>query len=284
MKVKMLRDKFGKLSLTVRTEWSKGNRKCTRAGALRQNLHLVAGQSEMVTEKYPNPTEETRWDLREKLGMMTQKEEEIQQSTCFMWQILSSFQVFFLLCIHQRRLCSAAGKNDPQISVTYTHIYTHTDTNAHIQTHSYRDTHTHTHHNLQMFVISEALARAPSGTRSFCDRKKRETTESHLGFSCLHSEVTQVKTLMFHWPEWVTGEQKYSYLTSITAYLHPSVELLRAVLSIFSHLGEASEEQLCAEIECDLTLRSGLEGIFYLDPLAGVSLTRYSTKACAEWD
>ena len=70
----------------------------------------------------------------------------------------------------------------------------------------------------------------------------------------------------------------------ITAYPHPSVELLRAVLSIFSHLGEASEEQLCAEIERDLTLRSGLEGIFYLDPLAGVSLTPYSTSVCAEWD
>ena len=58
----------------------------------------------------------------------------------------------------------------------------------------------------------------------------------------------------------------------ITAYPHPSVELLRQVLSILSHLGEASEVQLCAEIECDLTLCSGLEGIFYLDPLAGVSL------------
>ena len=41
---------------------------------------------------------------------------------------------------------------------------------------------------------------------------------------------------------------------SITVYPHPSVELLRAVLSVFSHLGEASEEQLCAEIEHDLTL------------------------------
>ena len=68
-------------------------------------------------------------------------------------------------------------------------------------------------------------------------------------------------------------------------YPHPSVELLIAVLSvIFSHLGEASEVQLCAEIEHDLTLWSGLEGIFYLDPLAGVSLTPYSTSVCAEWD
>ena len=71
---------------------------------------------------------------------------------------------------------------------------------------------------------------------------------------------------------------------SITVYPHPSVELLRAVLSVFSHLGEASEVQLCAEIEHDLTLWSGLEGIFYLDPLAGVSLTLYSTSVCAEGD
>ena len=56
------------------------------------------------------------------------------------------------------------------------------------------------------------------------------------------------------------------------------------MLSVFSLLGEASEVQLCAEIERDLTLRSGLEGIFYLDPLAGVSLTPYSISVCAEWD
>lgn len=35
---------------------------------------------------------------------------------------------------------------------------------------------------------------------------------------------------------------------------HPSVQPLVAVLSAFSCLREASEVQLCAEIECDLTL------------------------------
>ena len=72
-------------------------------------------------------------------------------------------------------------------------------------------------------------------------------------------------------------------MTSIAVYPHPSVELLRAVLSVFSHLAEASEVQLCAEIEHDLTLQSGLEGIFCLDPLAGVSLTPSSTSVCAGW-
>ena len=56
---------------------------------------------------------------------------------------------------------------------THTHTHTHTDTNAHIHTHSY--THTHTHHSLLVFVISEALAHAPSGTCSLWGRKKRET-------------------------------------------------------------------------------------------------------------
>ena len=86
-------------------------------GILKQDLDLVVGQSEVVTGNQPSPTEEARWDLREQLGMKIQKEEEIQESTCFMWQILSSFKVFFLLCIHQNRLCSAAGTSDPQISV-----------------------------------------------------------------------------------------------------------------------------------------------------------------------
>ena len=70
---------------------------------------------------------------------------------------------------------------------TYTYI--------HIQTH------THAHHNLQVFVVSEGLAQAPSGTGIFCDRAKRETTEAHLGFSCVHLEVTQETPPMLHCPE-----------------------------------------------------------------------------------
>ena len=42
------------------------------AGALKQDLGLVVGQSEMVTEKQPSPTEEARWDQREQFGMKTQ--------------------------------------------------------------------------------------------------------------------------------------------------------------------------------------------------------------------
>ena len=63
--------------------------------------------------------------------------------------------------------------------------------------------------------------------------EKRETRESHLGFSCLHSEVTEVTPPTFHCPEWVTEDWKHSCFVSITVYRHPSVELLRAVLSGF---------------------------------------------------
>ena len=41
---------------------------------------------------------------------------------------------------------------------------------------------------------------------------------------------------------------------SVTIYPHPSAELLIAVLSVFSHFGEASEVQFGAEVECDLVL------------------------------
>ena len=41
---------------------------------------------------------------------------------------------------------------------------------------------------------------------------------------------------------------------SITVYPHPSVELLIAVLSVFSQLGEASEVQFGAEVEYDQVL------------------------------
>ena len=82
MKVKMLREKFGKLSLTAQSD-VKGTGDAPGAGALKQGLDLVVGQSEMVTEKQPSPTEEARWDQREQLGMKTQKEEKIPGRTCF---------------------------------------------------------------------------------------------------------------------------------------------------------------------------------------------------------
>ena len=109
---------FGEMEawLSAQTD-VKGRGDAAGVDALQQDLDLVVGQSDVVTGNQPSPTGEARWDLREELGMNTQKEEEIQESSCFMWQILSSFQVF-LLCIHQNRFCSAAGTSDPQISFT----------------------------------------------------------------------------------------------------------------------------------------------------------------------
>ena len=60
---------------------------------------------------------------------------------------------------------------------THTHTHTHAHTHRHkcTYTHALIYTHTHTHHSLLVFVISEALAHAPSGTCSLWGRKKRET-------------------------------------------------------------------------------------------------------------
>ena len=57
------------------------------------------------------------------------------------------------------------------------------------------------------------------------------------------------------------------------------------MLSVFSHLGEALEVQLCEEIERDPTLSEWeLKAFSVWDPLAGVPLTPDSTSVCAEWD
>ena len=53
----MLRDKFGKLSLSAQSD-VKGAGDAPGVGALKQDLDLVVGQSEMVTENQPDPTED----------------------------------------------------------------------------------------------------------------------------------------------------------------------------------------------------------------------------------
>ena len=73
----------------------------------------------MVTRNQPSPKEESSWDLREQLGMKTQKEEEIQKSTCFMWQILSSFHVFRIGSVLMLEQLT------PKSQKAHTHAYTH---------------------------------------------------------------------------------------------------------------------------------------------------------------
>lgn len=108
MKVKMLREKSGKLSLTVTSD-VKGTGDAAGAGALKQDLDLVVGQSEMVTAKQPRPTEEAvgsegaAWD--EDTEERGDPGKDLLHVT-----VLSS--AFFSFCIHQKRLCSAAGKSD----------------------------------------------------------------------------------------------------------------------------------------------------------------------------
>ena len=95
--------------------------------------------------------------------MKTQKEEEIQESTWFMWQILSFFRVFLPLWICQNRLCSATGTTDPQISeAPHTCIHTFI-TSLHMYRGQWSTISSHVHH----------LEHTTSGA------EKRETRESH---------------------------------------------------------------------------------------------------------
>ena len=162
------------------------------------------------------------------------------------------------------------------------HIHTHTHTHREMPTYTYIriQTHTHAHHNLQVFVVSEALAHAPSGTGSFCDRKKRETTEVHLGFSCLHLEVTQETPPMFHCPEWVMGVeiQLFDEYNCLSTSFSRTLEI--SVVSFFSPWRSFLGTALCRDWTSPPGV--GFEGILYLDPLAGVSLTPYSASVCAE--
>ena len=219
----------------------------------------------MVTGKQPSPTEDARWDLRSSLG---QRHRRKRRSTkvpvsCdrFCLPFKSSFSSASI------RIDSALLLNsDPQMSVTHIHI------------------HAHTHHNLQRFVVSEALARAPSGTCSFWGRKKRETRESHLGFSCVHLEVTQETPPMLHCPEWVTGVEiqlfdEYNCLsTSFSRTLESSV------VSFSSPWRSFWGTAFCRDWTRSDPPRVRFEGILYLNPLAGVSLTPYSTSVCAKGD
>ena len=95
--------------------------------------------------------------------MKTQKEEEIQESTWFMWQSLSFFRVFLPLWICQNRLCSATGTTDPQISeAPHTCIHTFI-TSLHMYRGQWSTISSHVHH----------LEHTTSGA------EKRETRESH---------------------------------------------------------------------------------------------------------
>ena len=117
---------FGEMEawLSAQTD-VKGRGDAAGVDALQQDLDLVVGQSQkwwlgsnQAQQRMQGETWGAAWD----------KDTEgrgIQESTCFMWQILSSFQVVFLLCIHQNRLCSAAEQWSPNVSHTHTHTRTH---------------------------------------------------------------------------------------------------------------------------------------------------------------
>ena len=132
----------------------------------------------MVARNQPSPQEESRWDLREQLGLKTQKEEEIQESTCFMGQILSSFQVFRIGS--DLRLEQLTPKSQKE----------------------HRRAHTHSSPTCKCAVGSEApQAHTCTKWNTQLLGQEREKLESGTGFPCLCSGVTQVATPTFHWPE-----------------------------------------------------------------------------------
>ena len=110
--------------------------------------------------------------------MSAQKEEEIQESTCFMGQILSSFQVFRIgsvLMLEQRT---------PKSQKEHTRAHTHSSPTCKRAVGSEApQAHTCTTWNTQLLG------------------QEREKLESRTRFPCLCSEVTQVATPTFHWPE-----------------------------------------------------------------------------------
>ena len=169
MKVKVLRDRFGKLSLTVSTEWCKGNRRCTRGGCsytgLRSSCWSIRNGDWETTK--PNRgskvgSEGAVWDEDTEGRGDPGKHLLHVTDSVFFSSLLSP-----LYPSEESLLC--CWKMWPP---NLTHTHTHTRKCTHTHTLIYR--HTHTHHNLQLLVVSETLPCAPSGTYSFWGRKERD--------------------------------------------------------------------------------------------------------------
>ena len=117
----------------------------------------------MVIENQPGPREDASWPPEGVSWDEDTEEEEIQESTWFMWQPLSFFQVFLPLWICQNRLRSATGTTDPQIAEA-THTCVHT-----------RITNLHMHHGQRGSIGW----RVHHWEHTASGAEKREARESH---------------------------------------------------------------------------------------------------------
>ena len=156
-------------------------------GPLRQDLDLVVGQSEVVIENQPGPTEDASW-LPEGVAWDEDTERRGDPGK-YLIHVTDSFfkssfpfgslRIYSILLLQQLT---------PKSQKQQIHAYTHSLS-------TYKCT-----------VVSEA----PSACMCTIWNtqllwKKRERLVSHMGFSCLHSEETHMTPPTFHWPEWVTG-------------------------------------------------------------------------------
>ena len=140
------------------------------AGALKQDLGLVVGQSEMVTENQAQ--QRKQGEIRgSSLGWRHRRKRRSRKipASCDRFCLLFKSSFSF---VSIRRDSALLLEKVTAKSHTYTHTHTHTDKCTHTHTLIYR--HTHTHHNLQLLVVSETLPCAPSGTYSFWGRKERD--------------------------------------------------------------------------------------------------------------
>lgn len=115
----MLRGSNWEKGAWLSADWCKGKRGYRRVGALKQNLDLAVGQSDTVPGNQPSPTGETRWDLREQLGMSAQGKGVWKVPVCDRFCL---FQCSFFFVLHSEELCLLLE----QMTQSILHLHTHT--------------------------------------------------------------------------------------------------------------------------------------------------------------
>ena len=247
------------------------------AGALKQDLGLVVGQSEMVTENQAQQRKQgeirgSSFGWRHRRKRRSRKIPASCDRFCLLFKSSFSF-------VSIRRVSALLLEKVTPKSHTYTHTHTqmHTDTHTHIQTHT---------HSSQPTVVSGQW------DSSMCTLwniqllgQKRERLENHTWAS--HASTQR-------WPRWHHPRfiaQNESLRTGNTAvwWAPLSIHILQRnsweqCCQVFSHWRSFWGSALCRDWMWSYPPWVGLEGISYFHPLACVSPTPYSTSVCAKWD
>ena len=179
MKVKMLRDKNGEMEAQLSAQTDvKGGGAAPGVDALKQKFGSSCWS---ISDGDQESTKPQRGIKLRPEGAAWDEDTEGRgdpENTCFMGQILSSFQVFRIGSVLMLEQLT------PKSQKEHTHAYTHS-----LRT-------------CKRTVVSEApLAYTCTKWNTQLLGQEREKPESRMGFSCLYSEVTQVTTPTFYWPE-----------------------------------------------------------------------------------